>query len=133
MPNVLQPYIAAIKTWNSERRTIEHFVEETKGHFYRLIESGVAPLSARLNTHSYRLKVLERDTKEAGPPGPPGPQGDKPAHRWEGTKLSFENPDGSFDEPVDLQGPRGEPGRRGRGAAVVAASAATSSWMPSGW
>lgn len=33
-----------------------------------------------------------------------GEKGDKPAHLWDGTKLSFESPDGTFGEPVDLRG-----------------------------
>lgn len=40
-----------------------------------------------------------------------GEKGDKIKHRWKGTKLELENPDGTFDTPVDLLGksynPRG--------------------------
>ena len=42
--------------------------------------------------------------------GPAGPQGPIPAHKWDGTKLSFENSDGSYDSGVDLQGPQGPSG-----------------------
>lgn len=46
-----------------------------------------------------------------GPEGPvstvPGPNGDKPAHVWAGTTLSFENPDGSAGSIVDLKGNTG--------------------------
>ncbi len=35
--------------------------------------------------------------------GKAGDKGDKPAHRWDGTRLSFENPDGSRGEQVDLK------------------------------
>ena len=34
-------------------------------------------------------------------PGPP------PSHEWDGTRLRFENPDGSFGPFIDLQGPQG--------------------------
>jgi hypothetical protein len=34
-------------------------------------------------------------------------KGDTPDHKWEGTKLVFEKPDGSWGKPVDLRGHRG--------------------------
>jgi hypothetical protein len=37
-----------------------------------------------------------------------GAMGPMPEHKWQGTKLAFENPDGTFDDPVDLQGPPGK-------------------------
>lgn len=57
-----------------------------------------------------------------GPMGPQGPQGERgpmglkgdtgpaPAHRWNGSKLSFENPDGSWGKEVDLKGEQGREG-----------------------
>lgn len=45
-----------------------------------------------------------------GPVGPAGPKGDVPDHAWSGTRLRFENPDGSWGTYVDLQG---EPGTSG--------------------
>jgi len=51
-----------------------------------------------------------------GPQGEPGPKGDKgdpPAHQWRGTKLRFENPDGSWGKFVDLKGDKGETGKPG--------------------
>lgn len=51
---------------------------------------------------------------EKGDPGPAnGPKGDKPDHKWEGSALSFENPDGSWGESVNLKGEKGEPGEKG--------------------
>ncbi|HZK42158.1 MAG TPA: hypothetical protein VFD14_04210 [Clostridia bacterium] len=44
---------------------------------------------------------------EIGPQGPIGLKGDKPAHSWSGTSLTFENPDGTPGTPVDLEGPIG--------------------------
>jgi hypothetical protein len=35
-------------------------------------------------------------------------KGDKPAHRWIGTALQIENPDGTWGEPVDLKGQPGD-------------------------
>lgn len=45
----------------------------------------------------------------------PGPKGDKPRHRWRGTVLEFEGPDGKFRKGVDLLGPQGARGRAGTG------------------
>jgi hypothetical protein len=45
--------------------------------------------------------------------GAVGPQGEKPAHEWEGTALRFENPDGTWGDPVDLKGQTGDPGLAG--------------------
>lgn len=53
---------------------------------------------------------------EVGPAGPPGAKGDPgpiPRHKWNGSKLSFEDPDGKFSRAVDLKGPGG-----GRGASA---------------
>ncbi|HNU95674.1 MAG TPA: hypothetical protein PKK32_01790, partial [Candidatus Paceibacterota bacterium] len=36
-----------------------------------------------------------------------GEKGDKPRHKWEGTKLRFENPDGKWGQAVDLKGETG--------------------------
>jgi hypothetical protein len=36
-----------------------------------------------------------------------------PAHQWDGTKLYFQNPDGTWGEPVDLLGPQGPQGNLG--------------------
>ena len=49
-------------------------------------------------------------TGPAGPPGKdgePGPVGPAPAHRWDGTKLSFQKPDGKWGKATDLRGPGG--------------------------
>lgn len=62
------------------------------------------------------------DTGPAGPqgvggrdgaPGIQGPQGVGPKHRWAGTTLSFENPDGTWATPTDLKGPQGIQGPEG--------------------
>lgn len=50
---------------------------------------------------------------QAGEQGEKGEKGDKPAHEWDGTKLRFENPDGSWGEYVDLEGPQGPKGEKG--------------------
>ena len=68
---------------------------------------------------------------EKGDRGEPGPKGDKgdrgakgekgdkgdtgpaPAHRWQGTRLSFKTPEGEWGKSVDLQGPKGPAGRGG--------------------
>lgn len=38
------------------------------------------------------------------------PAGEAPAHEWDGTRLRFEQPDGSWGPWVDLQGPKGRQG-----------------------
>lgn len=47
---------------------------------------------------------------ERGKQGKPGPA---PEHEWNGTKLRFQNPDGSWGDFVDLKGPKGKPGEKG--------------------
>lgn len=57
---------------------------------------------------------------ELGPSGPPGPKGDPgpvPRHKWEGTRLAFEKPNGKFGRSVELRGPGGGRGARGVGQA----------------
>lgn len=65
------------------------------------------------------------ETGERGPAGvdgkdgTQGPQGTAPEHKWAGTTLAFQNPDGSWADPVDLigaqgvQGPEGPIGKQG--------------------
>ena len=65
------------------------------GNYYECIqdtEAGVAPTDLK---HWVILGTM-------------GTDGKIPNHKWDGTKLSFENPDGSYDDGVDLQGPKGE-------------------------
>lgn len=53
---------------------------------------------------------------DSGPTGPPGPKGDPgpiPRHKWNGSRLSFEDANGKFSRSVDLRGPGG--GRGGVG------------------
>jgi hypothetical protein len=61
-------------------------------------------------------KGLAGDPGEAGPGGV---LGDAPAFEWEGDRLRVENPDGTWDKFVDLQGPRGKQGARGAGPHVA--------------
>lgn len=98
-----------------------------------------APLAARLQTHSFRLSQLETRIADApqGPPGPRGEVGPMPIHRWDGTRLQFEQgPNGGeWGEAVDLVGPAGRPGRNGSNGAsgLGAASRTTTSYFPGGW
>lgn len=46
--------------------------------------------------------------------GPQGPKGDAPEHEWSGTRLRFQNPDGSWGEYTNLKGPKGEKGDPGK-------------------
>lgn len=64
------------------------------------------------------LRPIAKDGAE-GPRGPKGDKGDPgeigpmPKHRWEGSELQFERPDGSWGQKVDLRGPRGYSGAGG--------------------
>lgn len=48
-----------------------------------------------------------------GEQGPKGDNGPMPDHKWEGTKLRFEKPDGTWGKAVDLKGDKGEEGKSG--------------------
>lgn len=48
-----------------------------------------------------------------GAPGIQGPRGVGPKHRWSGTTLAFENPDGTWSNATDLKGPQGVQGPEG--------------------
>lgn len=48
-----------------------------------------------------------------------GDTGSTPDHEWDGTKLRFQKPDGSWGEWVDLQGERGKPGKDGKTGTVI--------------
>jgi hypothetical protein len=58
--------------------------------------------------------------------GEPGPRGPMPDHQWDGSKLRFEKPDGSWGPKVDLQGPKGKDGKGGSGGGAVYVDAGTS-------
>jgi uncharacterized repeat protein (TIGR02543 family) len=66
---------------------------------------------------------------DKGDSGPQGPKGDTPAHKWDGTKLSFQNPDGTWGPAVDLQGPAGGTEKV---TLTVSSSAGGSVTVPSG-
>jgi hypothetical protein len=69
----------------------------------------LAVLAQRQRSLDARLTKL---SNEGGPAAPVGPA---PAHRWRGTKLAFEKPDGKWGQEVDLRGPAG-------GVSIVRAS-----------
>ena len=50
---------------------------------------------------------------DPGPAGPQGPRGVGPEHKWVGKTLSFQNPDLTWSDPVDLTGPQGQIGPEG--------------------
>ena len=75
-----------------------------------------------------RLWVKPKDGK-IGPRGEPGPVGPMPDHKWEGTSLQFEKPNGMWGESVDLRGP---PGTSGYGGGAIAPLYSTRVWEKSG-
>lgn len=66
-----------------------------------------------------------------GPQGATGPMGPMPQHEWRGTELRFQMTPDRWGDFVDLQGPKGDPGKSGGGGGVVVV--ATNSWEPAGW
>ena len=56
-------------------------------------------------------------TGQTGAPGQNGRDGFTPAHRWDGTKLQFQKPDGSWGTLVDLRGATGATGQNGQNGA----------------
>lgn len=69
-----------------------------------------------------------------GPKGDVGPMGPMPSHRWEGTKLQFEQPSGEWGVAVDLQGPAGQGSAPiGGGGGFIVQSGGGNGYFPSGW
>ena len=56
---------------------------------------------------------------EPGATGLPGETGPAPAHEWQGTSLRFKNPDNTWGDLVNLQGPQGEAGTGGGGTISI--------------
>ena len=54
-----------------------------------------------------------------GEPGERGLPGPAPAHEWQGSKLRFEQPDGTWGKFTDLKGPVGDKGEAGQQLVVV--------------
>lgn len=52
---------------------------------------------------------------DPGKAGPGGVLGDAPAFEWQGSRLRVENPDGTWDKFVDLEGRKGAQGAKGAG------------------
>jgi hypothetical protein len=65
------------------------------------------------------LQGLSGASGEPGKDGADGDKGDTPNHRWKGTQLAFETPEGGMGKFVDL---RGQPGQGGSssGGSIVA-------------
>ena len=92
----------------------------------RDVPAGIAPQE---NDTTYWAKIGAKGEKgdkgdkgDTGPQGAPGAdgadgvqgvKGDMPAHKWNGTKLSFQDPDGEYGAEVDLVGPAGPQGKQG--------------------
>ena len=75
----------------------------------RDVPAGVAP---QANDTTYWVLFGEKGEKgDKGDTGATGSQG--PPHKWTGTSLAFENPDGSYGTAVNLIGPTGPAGPAG--------------------
>ena len=73
------------------------------------------------------------DPGAAGPKGDrgePGPKGDVPEHKWDGTKLAFRHPDGTWGKKVNLRGPKGDVGSRKVVIAAGDSASGGSEWNP---
>src|SRR5438552_18794444 len=82
-----------------------------------IVDYFVALRLANVEHHVDSLDQIMRDGGNQGPQGATGatgPPGPRPAHRWLGTSLQWEMPNGEWSVGVDLQGP---PGRGGGGGA----------------
>ena len=66
--------------------------------------------------------MARRDAIIAAAKGADGDAGPMPDHEWNGTKLRFEKPDGSWGEWVDLKGKPGAKGDDGKRVFVVGGS-----------
>lgn len=75
----------------------------------------VPPAPAAPTAKEVAALVPRAKDGERGPAGPPGPSGPAPEHRWDGTKLQFQKPDGKWGAKVDLKGKPGAPGRTSGG------------------
>ena len=88
-----------------------------EGQPFEELRSQIYVIEEEVDVMGQDIVVLEQDLVDIeltpGPEGPPGPKGDKPGHVWEGTSLSFEQPDGSFGPFVDLKGAQGPKGDKG--------------------
>lgn len=128
--------------------------EEFKQTIFSQVAAATALAKRTINSrHAVALNALAalREPKDGingkdglqGSKGDRGPKGDKgdlgpmPKHRWDGTKLQFEQgPDGNeWGKKVDLQGPPGAGGGTGGmigggGGTVVIEKFG---YMPSGW
>ncbi len=66
---------------------------------------------SRGNTGDKGDKGDQGDRGERGVQGVRGLTGTPPEHRWDGTKLAFQSPNGVWGEYVELQGKQGEDGK----------------------
>ncbi len=60
-----------------------------------------------------RLDRKQVDARIAAALPSRGERGGKPAHSWSGTRLRFQNADGTWGGYVDIEGPEGDPGSMG--------------------
>jgi hypothetical protein len=125
---------------------IKHMAAEVFAAISGYVRSALVPFTTRLDSQSHRISGVEarvvqigkrfKSADRIGVPGPTGPPGPVPAHRWTGTALQFEQaPGGVWGEEVDLKGPPGEQGKRGRsgGGGVGATPPVQNSYFPAGW
>jgi len=88
----------------------------------KAVDAPAPPTFAELDKAAATIKAFNAELEkrgqpplEIGRPGPPGPPGrdgavgPAPAHRWDGTKLQFQNPDGTWGPLVDLKGGNVDP------------------------
>lgn len=72
-----------------------------------------------------KAEAAERDAFLAAAKGDKGEKGDTgpmPDHQWDGTKLRFQKPDGTWGKWTDL---RGKPGKDGKDGAIIISGGST--------
>lgn len=82
------------------KRKIENSLFETKGDLLYEIDL-ISRKIASVKEYVSRLELKQ------GEKGDNGDKGDRPRHEWDGTKIRFENSDGSWGKWVDLKGSGG--------------------------
>ena len=70
--------------------------------------------SARLESLIAAARGEKGEKGDSGEQGAAGKSGSAPDHQWQGTRLRFKRPDGSWGPWVDLKGDPGRPGPAGR-------------------
>lgn len=76
-------------------------------------KGATGPQGAKGPTGAQGIQGIQGPKGDTGATGPQGPRGVGPNHKWTGTTLAFENPDGTYAAGVNLKGAQGIQGPEG--------------------